>query len=122
MNINTVATRLRAKTPRMMGPWPRLHLQGALIAALHAVEGIFASSGRICHARRSLPDLMKRLHSIGVRVTETRPEITIAITMVTANSCSSRPTMPPMKTTRNEHRRQRHGHGQDGEGDFARSR
>ena len=35
---------------------------------------------------------------MGVSVTEMTPEITIAITMVTANSCSSRPTMPPMKT------------------------
>ena len=35
---------------------------------------------------------------MGVRVTETKPEIRMVSTMVTANSCSSRPTMPPMKT------------------------
>ena len=39
-----------------------------------------------------------RAHSIGVRVTEMMPEQRIARMMVTANSCSKRPTMPPMKT------------------------
>ncbi len=40
----------------------------------------------------------KRAQSIGVRVIEMMPEKTIAMMMVTANSCSSRPTMPPMNT------------------------
>ena len=35
---------------------------------------------------------------MGVRVTETSPENRIATMMVTANSCSSRPTMPLMNT------------------------
>ena len=37
-----------------------------------------------------------RLHSIGVSVTETRPEIRTAVVIVTANSRNSRPRMPPM--------------------------
>ena len=41
----------------------------------------------------------KRLHSIGVRLSETKPEIRIATLMVTANSWNSRPTMPPMNST-----------------------
>ena len=40
-----------------------------------------------------------RLHSIGVRLIETNPDTRIATPMVTANSCSSRPTTPPMKRT-----------------------
>src|SRR6267154_6733275 len=40
-----------------------------------------------------------RLHIIGVNVSETNPEISTATIMVTANSCSSRPRMPPMKRT-----------------------
>ena len=39
------------------------------------------------------------LASIGVRLIETKPDIRIAAAMVTENSCSSRPTMPPMKRT-----------------------
>ena len=41
----------------------------------------------------------KRLHSMGVRVSETKPEIRIATLMVTANSWNSRPMMPPMNST-----------------------
>ena len=40
-----------------------------------------------------------RLHSIGVRLSETRPETSTALTIVTANSWSRRPMMPPMNTT-----------------------
>jgi len=36
---------------------------------------------------------------MGVRVTETMPEIRIAAQMVTANSRNSRPRMPPMNKT-----------------------
>src|ERR1035438_1225091 len=46
-----------------------------------------------CRTRR------KREHSMGVRVTETNPEIRIAAQMVTANSLKSRPRMPPMNST-----------------------
>ena len=35
---------------------------------------------------------------MGVSVIDTSPENRMAMMMVTANSCSSRPTMPPMKT------------------------
>ena len=38
----------------------------------------------------------KRLHSIGVSVTDTTPEIRIAVVIVTANSRNSRPRMPLM--------------------------
>jgi hypothetical protein len=40
-----------------------------------------------------------RLHSIGVRLSDTAPETRIATPIVTANSFSSRPTIPPMKRT-----------------------
>ena len=40
-----------------------------------------------------------RAHIIGVSVSDTNPEISTAVMIVTANSCSSRPTMPPMKNT-----------------------
>ncbi len=43
--------------------------------------------------------LRNRLHSIGVRLIETKPETMIATAMVTANSSSSRPTRPPMNST-----------------------
>ncbi len=36
---------------------------------------------------------------MGVRVSETKPEMMIAIEMVTANSRNTRPTMPPIKRT-----------------------
>jgi hypothetical protein len=36
---------------------------------------------------------------MGVRLSETNPEIRMATVMVTENSCSSRPTMPPMNST-----------------------
>ncbi len=41
----------------------------------------------------------KRLHAIGVRVSETSPETSTATPMTTANSWSSRPITPPMKST-----------------------
>src|SRR5258707_3110831 len=41
----------------------------------------------------------KRLHSIGVSVTDTTPEIRIATQIVTENSRNSRPRTPPMKST-----------------------
>ena len=40
-----------------------------------------------------------RLAIIGVSVSETKPEISTATMMTTANSCSSRPSMPPMNST-----------------------
>ena len=40
-----------------------------------------------------------RLHIIGVSVSETKPEISTAAMIVTANSCNRRPRMPPMKST-----------------------
>ena len=43
--------------------------------------------------------LSMRLHSIGVRLSETKPETSTAATIVTANSCSRRPMMPPMNMT-----------------------
>jgi hypothetical protein len=40
-----------------------------------------------------------RLHAIGVRVSETRPDTSTAAVMTTANSCRRRPTTPPMNST-----------------------
>ena len=41
----------------------------------------------------------KRAASIGVRLIDTKPDTRIATPMTTANSCSKRPTTPPMKRT-----------------------
>src|SRR5262245_15366640 len=43
--------------------------------------------------------LRNRLQSIGVRLIDTNPDTRIATPIVTANSCSNRPTTPPMKRT-----------------------
>ncbi len=43
--------------------------------------------------------MRNRLQSIGVRLIETNPDTRIAAAIVTENSCSSRPTMPPMNST-----------------------
>ncbi len=40
-----------------------------------------------------------RLHSSGVSESDTKPETRMAAMMVTANSCSSRPSTPPMNRT-----------------------
>ena len=40
-----------------------------------------------------------RAHSIGVSVSETKPEMMIATAIVTANSRNTRPTMPPISST-----------------------
>ena len=68
-----------------------------------------------CSGRR------KRLHSIGVSVSETKPETRIATQMVTANSCSSRPTMPPMNSTGMNTATSEMRHRHDGEADLARA-
>ncbi len=47
------------------------------------------------------------------------PENRIAMMMVTANSCSSRPTMPPMKTMGMNTAARQMVMRQDGEADFA---
>ena len=40
-----------------------------------------------------------RAHSIGTRVSETTPEITMVTASVTANSLNSRPITPPMNNS-----------------------
>jgi hypothetical protein len=40
-----------------------------------------------------------RLHSIGVRVSETKPDTRMAMPITMANSWNTRPTTPPMKNT-----------------------
>src|ERR1035441_5086729 len=45
----------------------------------------------------SLPERKKRLHSMGVKLMETMPEMRMAAQMVTANSRKRRPRMPAMK-------------------------
>ncbi len=47
----------------------------------------------------SLCGLRSRAHSIGDKVSDTKPEARMAIEIVTANSWNSRPTMPPMNRT-----------------------
>ncbi len=55
-------------------------------------------SSRFCFASwRSARS--RRAHSIGVSVSETKPEIRIATEMVTANSRNTRPTSPPISRT-----------------------
>ena len=65
--------------------------------------------------------LRKRLQSIGVSVTETTPEMRIAVVMVTANSRNSRPEYAGHEQNRDEHRRERRRHREDRESDFLRS-
>ena len=52
-----------------------------------------------CRAAPRRAGRRKRLQSMGVRLSETNPEMRTATPMVTANSWSNRPTMPPMKST-----------------------
>ena len=56
-----------------------------------------ARAGRRSGVRRAA--CRKRLHSIGVRLSETKPEIRMATLMVTANSWNRRPMMPLMNST-----------------------
>ena len=49
--------------------------------------------------RFSVCGLRKRLQSIGVRVRETAPEISIETVIVTANSCNILPSIPAIKRT-----------------------
>ena len=62
----------------------------------------------------------KRLHSIGVRLIDTKPDTRIATPIVTANSCSSRPTTPPMNSTGMNTAASDTRHRQNREGDFLR--
>ena len=48
---------------------------------------------------RAFSGFRNRLHSIGVRLSETKPEIRMATLMVTANSWNSRPMIPLMNST-----------------------
>src|ERR1039458_8602210 len=48
----------------------------------------------------SLPERKKRLHSMGVKLMETMPEMRMAAQMVTANSRKRRARMPDRKSTR----------------------
>jgi hypothetical protein len=47
----------------------------------------------------SFAERMRRLHNMGVSVTDTMPDTSTAIEIVIENSCSKRPTIPPMKIT-----------------------
>ncbi len=46
-----------------------------------------------------MPGRSQRLHSIGVSDSDTKPDTSTAAMMVTANSCSSLPSTPPMNST-----------------------
>ena len=97
-NIPKVATMLATNIPRI----DRLVLEAPAQGSARRIHGSHKNARslarwnafclRPCSSRR------KRAQSIGVSVTETTPETSTAITIVTANSCSSRPTMPLMNT------------------------
>ena len=72
--------------------------QGPAVDIAHAVEDLLAERAGT-RSGVSPGGFRKRLHSIGVRLRETKPEIRIATMMVTANSWNSRPMMPPMNST-----------------------
>ena len=64
----------------------------------------------------------KRLHSIGVSVTETTPEMRIAAVIVTANSRNSRPSMPLMNSIGMNTAASDDRHRENREADFLRAR
>ena len=73
--------------------------QAALVDAQQRVEdalGRLVEAAVLILARAAR---RKRLHSIGVSVSDTTPEIRMATQMVTANSWNSRPRMPGMNST-----------------------
>ena len=95
-NIATVATSTAANTTsitaRRRSASPRLHSYARNMARKTASSA--------CERRRSSCSaavLRKRLQSIGVSVTDTRPDTRIAAVIVTANSRNRRPRMPLMK-------------------------
>ena len=67
--------------------------EAPLVAVQQRVERAVDQPGE---ALLGVDDRRNRLHSIGVSVTETTPEIRMAVVIVTANSRNSRPSMPPM--------------------------
>ena len=73
---------------------------------------------QLARAPPSGAGLRNRLHSIGVSVSDTKPETRIDTMIVTANSLNSLPMMPAHEQQRNEHRRQRQRHREDREADF----
>ena len=69
-----------------------------VVDVAHRIERALAPLIRSCRGGRAR-GRSQRLHSIGVSVSDTKPETSTAAMMVTANSCSSRPRMPPMNST-----------------------
>ena len=78
---------------------PQHDLQRAVVDVQQAVEEPLGDAIEPADRFCSSGDRRKRLHSIGVSVTDTTPEIRIATQMVTENSRNSRPRMPPMNST-----------------------
>ena len=97
-NSPTLASRLATNRPRIDRPVLQGPSAATVIGRLHAVEARFAPAIEAVVRSPCSSLAASRAQSIGVSVTETMPENTIARMMVTANSCSSRPTMPPMNT------------------------
>ncbi len=56
-------------------------------------------SSHICFFSPGWCPRSTRAHSIGVSVSETKPDTMIATAIVTANSRNTRPTMPPISST-----------------------
>ena len=75
------------------------HLQRAVVTVAQPVEKPLEDVVNSARAFRLCSECTNRLHIIGVSVSETKPETSTATTIVTANSCSNRPSNPLMNKT-----------------------
>ena len=90
--------RARPATGPASPPMPHHPVEAPVVDLQHAVEKTLrGAQSRPCFRLRM--HVHERLHSIGVRVSDTKPETSIATLIVTANSCSNRPRMPLMNST-----------------------
>ena len=97
-NRTPVRTVTVAVTPIIVRRWPSDHRRPFSYARSMAAN---ARSERLYNrwCATSAGGRRKRLASIGVSVSDTKPEISTASPMTTANSRNNRPTMPPMNST-----------------------
>ena len=93
--------------------------QAAVVDAQLRVEGILAHLVQPAAFRASRRRCRKRAHITGVRVSETKADMTTATVTVTANSRNSTPDHAAHKQQRDEHGDQREGDRDDGEADLA---
>ena len=120
-NKNAVSARMTNETVERRQPVS----QHELAMCARRCRGLCQKTARkSCRAVRALPvacGRTNRLHIIGVSVSETKPDTSTALTMVTANSCKQPAQQSAHEQDGNEHRRQRERHGNDGEADFPRA-